>query len=66
MLTKESIVAKANEVLRSELDARTERIKRLIVGHDLVFAVWQDPTEHDGVGTRIIKGIPGCHLDGDP
>jgi hypothetical protein len=25
---------------------------------DLVFAVWQDRTQPDGVGLRVVKGIP--------
>jgi hypothetical protein len=55
MITNKMIVAKANEV-RPQLDDTMEPIKRLIDNHDLVFAVWQDRSQPDGVGTQIIKG----------
>lgn len=54
MLTTAIIVAKANEVLR-KLDGTMEPIKCLIADNELVFAVWQDRAERDGIETQIIK-----------
>jgi hypothetical protein len=39
-----------------EMDGTMERVKRIIADNDVVFAVWQDQTEGDGVGMLIVKG----------
>lgn len=50
-----AIVHKANAV-RSRITTDFATVWKIIVENDLVFAVWQDPTERDTVGTLIIKG----------
>jgi hypothetical protein len=56
-MDKSEIVARADE-LRAQLDGMNDSavIQRIIAEHDLVWAVWRDPAEPDGVGTLIIKG----------
>jgi hypothetical protein len=68
MITTEMIVEKANEV-RLLLDGAMAQIQRLINDNDLVFAVWQDRTAPQGVGTDIIKGrklLAEISLSGQP
>jgi hypothetical protein len=47
-----NLVSKANE--RIPIDA--SELMNVIASNDVVFAVWQDPTEEDGVSMRLVKG----------
>jgi hypothetical protein len=46
-------MANANE---SVMDGTMTPVRRLVDGADIVFAVWQDHEEPDGVGTLLVKG----------
>ena len=46
--------ANANKEL---MDGTTEPLKRILNENDLVFGVWMNVREPDGVGTTIIKGL---------
>ena len=54
LLSDETIVAVANEV--ASVRPRGAALRQLVEGADLVFAVWPDPAEDDGVGIMIVKG----------
>jgi hypothetical protein len=49
------LVARANEN-RSLMDGTTGPVQKIIDSHDLVWGIWQDPSEPAGVGYMIIKG----------
>jgi hypothetical protein len=55
-MDKAQIVAKANEVSELLVDGRFEPVRALVDANELVYAVWQDEEEPDGVGTMIVKG----------
>ena len=55
-MTKDQIVALANEVGETLTGGRFEPVKELIDTNDVAFAVWQDAQEPDGVGMLIVKG----------
>ena len=42
--------------LRSTIKGDFVEVRRLVDGHDLVFGVWRDPEEPNGVGMLIVKG----------
>jgi hypothetical protein len=52
-MDKAQIVAKANEVSELLVDGRFEPVRALVDANELVYAVWQDEEEPDGVGTMI-------------
>jgi len=52
---KENLVATANRN-REKMDGTTGPVKQLIAEADVVFCVWSDSREADGVGTLLIKG----------
>lgn len=54
-MDRSKIVAMANE-FRHRMDGTTEPIKEAMAENDIVFGVWQDATEPDGVGIHVIKG----------
>jgi hypothetical protein len=41
---------------QAQLDGTTAPVKRIFASHDVVWGVWQDHREPDGVGMRLIKG----------
>jgi len=55
MTDKQRLTALANDVAPL-LDGTTEPIKAIIAENDVVFGVWQDASESDGVGIHVIKG----------
>ena len=54
-LSKKTLAAKAVENVKL-LDGTTDPVKRILANADLVFAVWPDAGEKEGVGTLILKG----------
>ena len=52
---KARLVEMANELAESGL-VDVPRVRELIDTRDLVWAVWQDAEEPDGVGTLLVKG----------
>ena len=50
------IVAAANRVGAQLSGCGIDAVRFLTATHDVVFAVWQDRREPDGVGTMLIKG----------
>jgi hypothetical protein len=54
-LDKSAIVDLANES-RALMDGTIEPVKRIIEENEVVFGVWQDDDEPDGVGILLIKG----------
>ncbi len=57
LLSRHAIVARANEIAAGLAgDDDFEPIRQLTEGADLVFGVWPDPDEPDGIATMIIKG----------
>ena len=53
---KLQIVDAANRVGAHLSGCGTDAVRFLTATHDVVFAVWQDRREPDGVGTMLIKG----------
>jgi hypothetical protein len=54
-----NVVDMANANL-GKLDGTTAPIREIIEGHDVVFGVWQDLTQPDGVDMLLIKGSRAC------
>jgi hypothetical protein len=57
----ERMVAMANEVHAELIDlpderARYDKVKEIVDGAEVVFAVWQDKSAKGGVGFMLIKG----------
>jgi hypothetical protein len=46
----------AAEANRIRSDSYAETVKSIIDSHDLVFGIWRDPSETDGVGMIMLKG----------
>ena len=56
-MDKALIVEMANHLAVSGLlDGTMTPVRKLFDTHDLVWAVWHDSNEPDGVGTLIVKG----------
>lgn len=54
-LTELVAMANANNAL---MDGTMAPIRSLVERHDVVVAIWQDPRQPEGVGVKIIKGVP--------
>ncbi|WP_375790901.1 hypothetical protein ACE102_33855 [Bradyrhizobium sp. vgs-9] len=54
-LTELVAMANANNAL---MDGTMAPIRSLVERHDVVVALWQDPRQPEGVGIKIIKGLP--------
>jgi hypothetical protein len=52
---KKQIVELANAAIPL-LDGTTRPMKKILDEHEVVWGVWQDPAEPDGVGMLLIKG----------
>jgi hypothetical protein len=40
----------------ANMDGTMEPVERIVAAGDVVFAVWQDPEEENGVGSLVVKG----------
>lgn len=47
--------ALANHV---RMDGTTQPVREIVDGADVVFGVWIEAAEPDGIGTYVIKGVP--------
>jgi hypothetical protein len=54
-LTELVAMANANNAL---MDGAMAPIRSLVDKHDVVVAIWQDSRQPEGVGVKIIKGVP--------
>lgn len=54
-IDKAEIVRRSN-ALRRVLTSDFRQVEKLVEDHDVVFAVFQEATSRDGVGTTIVKG----------
>jgi hypothetical protein len=52
---KRQMVDLANET-GPALDGSIDQIKQIFADADIVYGVWQDPAEEDGVGVLLMKG----------
>jgi len=57
---KRRLVELAN-VNDAAMDGTMGSVLEIIADNEVVYGVWQDPTEPDGVGTLIIKGANFVH-----
>lgn len=53
---KGAIVEAANKIGAEMNGCGIEALRLLVAAHDVVFGVWQDRREPDGVGLLLIKG----------
>ena len=53
---KAMMVALANKNLSRLNGCGIDEIRQLVDAHEVVFGVWQDLSEPDGIGSLIIKG----------
>lgn len=52
---KQVVVASAN-AQRMVLDGSFEQVREMVNANDLVFGIWRDAAEPDGIGMLLVKG----------
>jgi hypothetical protein len=50
------LVVESANANRAILTGDFEQVRQMVDGHDVVYGVWQDAAEVDGVGMLLIKG----------
>jgi len=53
---RRGLVDMANARIEDGFTGEGDELRQIIEAHDVVFAVWQDASQRDGVGVTLIKG----------
>jgi len=60
-LFRRGLVDIANARIEDGFTGEGGELQQIIEAHDIIFAVWQDANERDGVGMTLVKGDALLH-----